>query len=324
MPSRHRRPVGPGSRVAPPLALLVALLVALLGPPLAAAPQGAAYDASSGDRSTARTAGAGPGVARFEVVSHNVERRPSAIDDALRRARRVGAPVVLLQEVCWWQARELRERHPRWTIGYKPDVDSPPCRREASLDDLQHRGRHDAGLVAIWTGGARGTVTAHTFRHQGARKFRHGAVCVHWRATDLTRRACSTHLVNAARFHQRRGTQVRQARELRRLTSPWVRRGDLVVLGGDFNARPYSRPMDFFYAVDGHGRFHEATGCPRTVDFCRRALSTTFDGGQLKIDYVFFSRNRLPLGAPHELRVSPTRSDHHLLSGWAHVDVVDG
>ncbi|MCW2817154.1 MAG: endonuclease/exonuclease/phosphatase family protein [Nocardioides sp.] len=310
-----------------PLRLLVALVaavavaLAVLAPPTAT---GSSYDAAGAaleDRRGGGSRSAEPWTVRFEVVNHNVERRQSAIDVALRTAARTGAPVVLLQEVCWWQARAIRQAHPDWTVGWKADASSGSCLRNTGLEALADRGRRDSGLVAIWTGGARGAVTARTFRHQGARRFDHGLVCVSWRATGTVRRACSTHLVNASKVTKRRGTQFRQAREVRRWTGPWVRRGNLVIVGGDFNAGPASRTMDHLYAVDGAGRFIEATGCPRAVLACRRSLSTTFDGGSIKIDYVFFSANRVPPGAPHSLRVVPTLSDHHLLTGWARVRV---
>lgn len=264
---------------------------------------------------------------RFDVVDHNVQLRASAVQAALDRAAATDASLVLLQEVCWSQVRSVRQAHPDWTVAYQPGVDSPQC-RAADLTGVPDLRRRDSGLVAIWTGGSTGVVTSHVFRSQAtqrvprgpARRLEDGVVCVSWSARGVVRRGCSTHLVNAARVPSRLGTQFRQAREVRRLTRPWVRRGDVVVVGGDFNARPLSRPMDLMYRVDGDGAFHEATGCPRSVDVCRRALTTTFDGGRIKIDYVFFSANRMAVTSPRRLAVVPTLSDHHLLSAWAFVD----
>lgn len=263
----------------------------------------------------------GAGTTRLEVVDHNVERRQSAVDAAVREAVRRRAPVLLLQEVCWWQAAALREAHPTWTVGFRPDRDSLRCRRPLSLTSLGDRGRRSSGVAAIWTGGPRGTVTSRTFRRQGAPDLHHGMVCVSWRATGSTRRACSVHLLNVARHPGRRGVQVAQGRDVRAWTSPWIRRGALVVVGGDFNASPSSPTLDPMYAVGGGGRFVEATGCPRSVDLCRRSAGVTFDGGATKIDYIFFSANRVPRGSLHALEVSHTTSDHHLLRGWAYVDV---
>lgn len=313
MTSRPRR-----ARIAVALGLLVAVLAQLGALPAT----GSAYDGRPGDRSDRSDRSRVPGTTRFGVVDHNVERRTSAIDAALDRAARANAPVVLLQEVCWWQADAIRADHPRWTVGWKADVDSKRCQRQG-LAGITDGGRMKSGNVAIWTGGARGYVTTYTFRSQGSRRFRSGAVCVSWRATGVTRRACSTHLVNAAKVPQRRGSQFRQARELRRLTKPWIRRDNFVVVGGDFNAGLGSRTLDPMYAVGGNGRFQEATRCPRVVDFCRRSLATTFDGGVSKIDYIFYSANRVPAGATRALQVIPTLSDHHLLNGWAYVDLSD-
>ena len=250
---------------------------------------------------------------RIDVVDHNVQLRPSAVQAALDRAASTDATLVLLQEVCSSEVRRIRAAHPDWTVAYQRSVDAPQCRAR-DLTGLPDLGRRDSGLVAIWTGGSTGVVTSHVFRHQGTRRgtrgaegrFRDGVVCVSWAARGVVRRGCSTHLVNASRLPTRRGTQFRQAREVRRLTRPWVRRGDVVVVGGDFNASPQSRPMDLMYRVDGDGAFHEATGCPRAVEVCRRALGTTFDGGRIKIDYVFFSANRMAVSSPRRLAVLPT------------------
>lgn len=307
-PAPHRR------LAALPVVVLLAVLVTLLTGPGAPAAPGPPTDER-------------PRLERVDVVDHNVQLRPSAVEAALARAARTRASLVLLQEVCWSQVRRIREDHPGWTVAYQRGVDAPQCRAR-DLSGLADLGRRDSGLVAIWTGGSDGVVTSHVFRHQGARRgvrgpearLRDGIVCVGWTARGVVRRGCSTHLVNASRFPARLGTQYRQAREVRRLTRSWTRRGDLVVVGGDFNASPQSRPMDLLYRVDGFGRFHEATGCPRTVVVCRRALETTFDGGKIKIDYVFFSANRMVVSAPRRLAVLPTLSDHHLLSAWAYVD----
>lgn len=299
------------------LTALLALLVGLVAVPVAGSAHDGAERADTAER-TDRTTGSR--TTRFVVVDHNVERRQAAIDAALRRAGRTRAPVVLLQEVCWWQADAIRAAHPRWTVAWKADVSSGHCRRRG-LAGIADNGRRQSGNVAIWTGGPRGHVTSRVFRHQGGRFFRSNIVCISWRADGVVRRACSTHLVNASKFTKRRGSQLRQAREVKRLTRPWIRRGDFVVVAGDFNAGPTHRPLDEMYAVGGRGRFQEATGCPRDVGSCRRSLATTFDGGYSKIDYVFFSANRVPAGARRSLSVVPTLSDHHLLTGWAYVDL---
>ncbi|MDO9457460.1 endonuclease/exonuclease/phosphatase family protein [Nocardioides sp.] len=254
------------------------------------------------------------------VVDHNIQRRASALNAAMRRTARSGARLVTLQEVCWWHVRNLREQHPGWSIAYQPDAHSGRCRTRPDLGSLPDADRDDSGNVVIWTGGDRAGVGARVFRAQPSRGFRQGMACLHVRVR-IALDVCSVHLAHAGVRKQLRRVQVRQAREVDRATRRWIARGHLVVVGGDFNAAPSTRPLDQLYRVNGTGRFVEATGCRPTVDLCRRTRGVTLDRGRQKIDYVFFSANRTPPGTLHGLSLTHTLSDHHLLTGWAYVDV---
>ncbi len=320
MTARPTLPRVPVRALAVPLLLVLALLAPTTATSSAAAGDPAATARPRGSTQTTHTGQPGRPLRRVDVVDLNIERKASALATALSRAEHVGARLITLQEVCWWQVRDLRQEHPHWSVAWKPDTTSRPCLLDTEPIPLGERQRMASGNVAIWTGGDDAEVTTHPFRSQDSGRDQ-GMACLHW-FKEVRVHLCSTHLLNTSKGRQRmRDIQFRQAREVRRITGRWIDKGGLVVVGGDFNAAKRTRTLDQMYLVDGLGRFQEATACPRDVLFCRRALSTTFDKGKIKIDYIFFSANRLPPGGPHLLRVRGTSSDHHMLSGWAQVRV---
>lgn len=261
-----------------------------------------------------------PALRRIHVVDHNIEKRSGAMSRALTAARKTAAEVVLLQEVCWWQADQLRRRHPTWTVVYKPERERDKCMRGSSRDSGLLGVRRQVGNVAIWTGGSTGLPTTHTFTTQRVKSDRTGLACVSWTAI-VRHRACSVHLISPTRRREL-VVRTRQAREVRRITRPWVGKQDLVVLGGDFNAEPQRATMNQIYRFDGVGRFREATKQRLDGPDCR-CRQVTGDGRRAKVDYIFFSANRTTARGFRSLRVVKTASDHHLLIGWADMDVSD-
>lgn len=260
------------------------------------------------------------GLQRMVVVDHNIERRPEALNAALRRAFYADADWLTLQEVCWWQARDLRAAHPTWSVVYQSDNTSTRCTDVSGLSDLGNADRGDSGNVVIWTGGNDAGRNVHTFRSQAKPTYTHGMACLR-RSARIVTDVCSVHLVHAGDDKGRQKVQVRQAKQVAEITSPWIRAKHLVVVGGDFNSGPMSRPMDFLFKARGHGRFMEATRCRRVQPLCRKTKGVTLDGGQQKIDYVFFSINRTSRLAPYWLDVTRTLSDHHMITGSAWVDL---
>jgi endonuclease/exonuclease/phosphatase family metal-dependent hydrolase len=98
-------------------------------------------------------------------------------------------------------------------------------------------------------------------------------LCVQTRMLRRRTRVCSTHISPTERAKKRR-----QIRKVARTVTPWVRNGRPVVLMGDFNVEPPSRPLDRIYGV-----FREADeGRTR----CRCGEPTS---GTRKLDYVFLS-----------------------------------
>ncbi|MGA8258416.1 MAG: endonuclease/exonuclease/phosphatase family protein [Nocardioides sp.] len=296
-----------------PTALLLALVAGLLS--IAAGDA----DAGSSAASSARRAAPEPReMTKLRVVDHNIQRRSDALNRAIGKARSTRAQIITLQEVCWWQLKQLRARHPRWSFAWQVDRDAPWCERVDRSNPVNPQTRSAQGNVVISTGG-HGKARARYFDDQLNRGRRQGMACLTWQNAGVVRHACSLHLISGG--DQRRDQlRTRQAREVYRTTHRWIRHGDLVVLGGDFNASPHRPALDYLYRYRGRGGFREAT--PRHVGGNRdcRCSSTTFDGGRTKIDYIFFSANRMAARAARQLLVYPTGSDHHLLVGWALID----
>lgn len=288
--------------------LVLVLMIPLLGSPPAAA------ETAGGSGGAAPAATQAP--TRLRVVNHNIEKRSRALKHALKTARRTGAQVILLQEVCWWQASDIRRRNPGWTVSYIEERNRDRCRNRGYPGDALGL-REQVGNLAIWTGGPTGSTSAIAFDNQRVRGDNAGLACVAW--VDLVRhRACSAHLI-APQSGQDVKTRTRQARDVARITAPWIRQDDLVILGGDFNAEPRRRTMRYLYTRGGKGDFREAGGLRSDGRRCSCARST-YDRRKVKIDYVFFSANRTSTSALRKLRIVRTVSDHHLLVGWADVD----
>lgn len=295
---------------------LVGLLLAIAGPTATSvAPVAAADSTPSAAGTTSLTK-----LTKLRIVDHNIEHDGAALASAVRRAERTHAEAITLQEICWWQAASLQRRHPGWTVVFKADADSGWCTRKAPglAGSLFGQVRREIGLAAVWTGGGRGLSSVLTFVHQLDPQRSQGLACVTWTA-GAARRVCSVHLLSSD-TRQRRLIRTRQAREVHRATARWVARDELVVLAGDFNSQPDRVALDYIYRFRGRGSFREATSCTPRRDRDCRATRTTFDGGRTKIDYLFFSANRMSPTAARHLSITPTRSDHHLLSGWAYVD----
>lgn len=299
-----RRP----ARLATVLAALATLVT--LAAPLTAMPADAGDDRAVGRPVVAK---------RLVVVDHNVERRSDVVDLAVAWAKATGAQLIALQEVCWWQARELVLENPTWTLSWRRDTDTTRC-RTWDPDLAVYGDRLDSGTVAIRTGPAYGSAAV--FDHQLARQAR-GMSCVHWTERGVRSHLCSVHLTNLGRRTDNvsRAVQLNQARQVRAVAEQWTRLGHLVVVAGDFNARPGGPTLGQMYGTRGQGPFVEATSCRPRARGCHRTGLATLDGSDAKLDYVFFSANRLLDREPHALTVRPTASDHHLLRGWGWVDL---
>jgi endonuclease/exonuclease/phosphatase family metal-dependent hydrolase len=133
-------------------------------------------------------------------------------------------------------------------------------------------------------------------------------LCVQTRILRRATRVCSTHISPEGQAKQRA-----QIRRVARTVTPWVRNGRPVVLMGDFNVEPDSRPLNRIYNPrhpgTSRGVFQEVD---ETFLHCRCGEDTQ---GSRKIDYVFVSGRhfrRLDGDATHS-----DISDHDPVRGWA-------
>ncbi|MGA8847926.1 MAG: endonuclease/exonuclease/phosphatase family protein [Nocardioides sp.] len=290
-----------------------AIVMALVAAVLASGPVDAATTAARQEGVPAASQAA----TRVKVVDHNIEKRSLALDRALKAAAVNDAAVITLQEVCWWQADQLVATHPEWTIAWKPERDRGKCRRSGIPGGTLVSPQERVGNVAIWTGGPGGVTTTHTFATQRVASDRAGLACVSW-VDGARQHACSAHLI--VPFSNREAAvRTKQARDVRKITGRWLAQDDLVIVGGDFNAVPKRKTMGYLYAYQGQGNFREATSRALGARDCR-CRQPTMDKRRQKIDYIFYSTNRLGPRDFRGLRTVRTMSDHHLLIGWADVD----
>lgn len=276
---------------------------------------------------------------QYVVVQSNVEKKgfgadfgngtpenPGlAIDYALNRADNKGADGMTLQEVCVDQYNELVRRYPSWTIAWHPI--GPPgvvgkCGAAGTDDDI-------IGNVAIWRGGNTATkqIVVYGPDPDGSLNgLGQGMACVKWPLAGSSGKLailCSAHLPAEP-------NQQALFDSVQRTTNVWTGNGHLVMLGGDFNKNPLTSEMDRLYSLNGSGRFNEADQTYQGGAPCRCGRNTTADDTR-KIDYVFFSRNRVGDGASRSMNLWNPRgvtepfdlrySDHKTLSGQAVVNL---
>ncbi|WP_323792988.1 endonuclease/exonuclease/phosphatase family protein [Nocardioides sp.] len=294
------------------VATMWVLALVLVVPLLASAPA----DAEPGVSRRGGVPSAVQAPTRVRVVSHNIEKRTAALQRSFKIARRSKAEVILLQEVCWWQAADVRSQHPEWTISYIPERNRDRCQNRGYGGDTLGL-RRKVGNLAIWTGAPTGGSSTVVFDHQRVNSDNAGLACVAW--IDVVRhRACSAHLI-APQSREDVRTRTLQARETSQVAASWIAQDDVVLLGGDFNAEPNRRTMRFLYKRGGKGSFREAAELHSGDRQCQCARRT-IDNRPVKIDYIFFSANRAGAHTRRKLRIIRTVSDHHLLVGWADMD----
>ncbi|QKE85109.1 endonuclease/exonuclease/phosphatase family protein [Arthrobacter sp. NEB 688] len=229
---------------------------------------------------------------RVKIVQHNVEKKWSAIAAAVQLAADTSADGLTLQEVCKTDADRLISEHPGWTVNWRES-------RAGACSDGKAVGvaailRGQAGADGLWP-----ALPADTGRTVEL-------VCVRYGAT-VKRFICSVHLAKGDPTARKLQTAA-----IKQITNQWINNQGSVVVGGDFNATPYTDEMDSMYALNGNGRFTEADQAAG-----RGGDVTSADGR--KIDYVFFSQNRTSAVQAAGITVTSTDSDHKLLLAKADV-----
>jgi endonuclease/exonuclease/phosphatase family metal-dependent hydrolase len=151
-------------------------------------------------------------------------------------------------------------------------------------------------------------------------------VCLQFQRAKVDIHVCSTHLVSsdwkdaAGVVHDGQDIRSNQTRAIKDEAARWVKKGDFVIIGGDFNGQPSSPPLEKMYApqLGGGGDFTEYNRKGAGRD---GAITATSDGSDSedgqpfsrKIDYVFFSTNRAPIDGP-DVDLVDDASDHNMLT----------
>lgn len=257
---------------------------------------------------------------RFDVITHNIAGgmlnygRIEALDKVEREIAESRPDVVMLQEVCQTQADAFMASHPAWDVEFR--VTRPNHPKCGPLGHLlaSHHGLDDVTETDLGHADPGKSVTLLC----GNVKFkkRKGSV-----------RACSTHLVarndeDPADSDRRRALQVDA---LVKVLNPIVKNGKAVVLAGDLNSGPRKDTLDPIYRLKrngnwGGGLFDEADqGDPRREELRERGVTCAGSAcrsgepthGRNKLDYVFFSHNRIS-GAIEGRVLGTGKSDHNL------------
>ena len=224
-----------------------------------------------------------------------------AIEDSILDFR---PHAVGLNEMCWHQFRWLRRRlrGTAWRMRGRFVV----TKRGGSFCGRNRHGKRLFGNAVLTRRRITWKKVRKLPRPDGTE--RRKILCVQTRILRRATRVCSTHISPEGRRKQRA-----QIRRVARTVTPWVRNGRPVVLMGDFNVEPNSRPLDSIYNPrhwgGGRGVFQEVD---EGILHCRCGESTN---GDRKIDDVFLSGRhfrRLDGDATHS-----DISDHDPVRGWA-------
>jgi endonuclease/exonuclease/phosphatase (EEP) superfamily protein YafD len=261
------------------------------------------------------------GAVNIRIVQHNVEKRLDVIQSTLAKAMSSGAEAITLQEVCPDQLNWLTTNYgSRWTIaaisGKKPALKG--C-------DLPN-GQHDIPTNVAIVMGKDGSG-AKPYPVLGSPAAAPGEmVCLQFQRAKVDIHVCSAHLISTkftdatGVVHDGEDVRANQTRAIKDEAARWVKKGDFVIIGGDFNGKPNSPPLDKMYApqLGGGGDFTEYNrkGAGRDGKVNATADGTNTEDGQpysKKIDYVFFSTNRAPIDGP-DIDLVDDASDHDMLT----------
>ncbi|WP_186828001.1 endonuclease/exonuclease/phosphatase family protein [Knoellia locipacati] len=247
---------------------------------------------------TATSAQAAP--SSIFVISHNLQKKNSAVDRVAQQAREhPGGEVLLFQEVCAQQVDRIKK------------LGQAVYRERKAVN--KNCGGKGVGEMAVWTGGNRVGTSKHNLGAQQEGGHTYGLACVTFTHSARKTRACSTHLAAGGdRFDPVREAT---ASAIRDKANGWITGDKLrVIVGGDFNSRPGDAAMDYMYADGGStatGPFRELHQM-RTGKPARGGLNTFY---KKKIDYIFVSKvdSRSQGGTEHARKI--TDSDHRVLFG---------
>lgn len=227
---------------------------------------------------------------------------------------------VMLQEMCFNQYDRLRDKlddHPEWAMNGRF------MEARADVANCGSTGRYGN---AVFVRGAIEETDYVQFDWQDGGVENRNMVCakVHWQRYV---RVCSVHLTPSEdRCPRDTGPTCRwqQAEQVKEKTNLYRTSGVAVVVGGDFNARPWGDALDHLYAqslfggnATGHfkevDQFHEGSDTPRRDGEITWESRTSTE--KAKYDYVFVSAGNWDF--PSGSVTDSSFSDHRLLFGHA-------
>lgn len=257
----------------------------------------------------------GTDTASIKIVQHNIEKKNDPLMMALGRAENIGADGITLQEVCPQQLDWLVANYTgKWTIVAVEHL-------TPALTGCANPGVDKPFSVVIWRGGPGGTP-AWFPSVSGIPDSPGNMVCVEFPRGGVAVDLCSLHL-NSTVFGSYSGEdlRLRATTKVKQITRDnWLSRGHFVILGGDFNGKPSTPPLEKIYtaSLGGSGDFTEYNRSGPSREGRNTAHSSgdhteTGEGYDKKIDYIFFSDNRAPRDG--ELaEITTDASDHDMVT----------
>lgn len=274
---------------------------------------------------------------RLKAISHNIcggcepGSLDTPVDPTIAEIESWKPHLVMLQEVCYEQyeyvASKLAPEYNAVFIAMQHDKSK--CERGTPGEDL----RWGQVLLARGPMTGREEVDLDGDTHDARNRHFTGLcydVTVGGFGTNEVK-ACVTHIrafanITGQPWHAR-GRFVQHAKLAEAMDDDLYEEGQIVVLGGDFNAEPELSTMDPIYKLDhdgdptGYGAFLEAdqddatffTGSCTTN--CRTGQPTSHSGR--KIDYIFFASDRHDVSGLSGGVITSTTSDHNLYRGLA-------
>jgi endonuclease/exonuclease/phosphatase family metal-dependent hydrolase len=270
------------------------------------------------------------------VLSHNVgggaenDGGAAGIAYTFSRIDAAKPDVVMLEEVCQAQVDAFKARYARWSVLFAPmttNVGGDKCggtpkgQLLASPRAMTEEIRKDLGDP------------------DGVKSFT--LLCGEVPMPDTQRKvlACVTHLrATGADRSIAEAARKRQAWRIADTLDPRVNNGQAVVLAGDFNSGPDKDSLDYLYRLTSSGnptggKFDEAdqTDADResyarrddvrcAAEACRTGEGT-MSTNNAKLDYVFFSHNRVAGGQLGAEVAGSGGSGHKVYQAWAKLDL---
>lgn len=232
---------------------------------------------ASSATSSATAAAPGSSERQIRVIQHNTDAKGPA--PAMLAAAEWGdVDAITLQELCKKNIADLT------SAGYN-----------VHWSQMRDRGKHGCrkgNAIASTRAFARTSVHHLITRGSGQKQRVFKLVCADLRGTGVARTTvCTTHFPLDYNGKKKAPTgeqnRIKVANKVRALVNARITGGRRVVLTGDFNDNPKSRPLDRFYKVKGNGRLWEGDQRCGKTRACRDMAVTT-DSGR-KLDYFFAS-----------------------------------